>query len=849
MGHLIFGCRGRMGACVMLASLAGGFGFAADQVERALPGGGPDGLHYAVPGSSAVIHLWDSVDDAGRATHWYSIALDGVRTSVERPAITDIRLKYGSFDPLVSEPAIPGLLRARADNRLHIIQFHTAMIEPYRAALEAAGVSLLKFLANQAFVADLDSAAVGEVRSLPFVRWVGAFHPAYRVDPNLIPALLADEFSAAGEAPGREVDEQQGMVMGFNPARRGAADEGVEYSIMMTRRGPVPQNAVAGRIIAAGGTVHQTIPEGFRIRATLTQPQLLAVLNMNEVLYVDEQGAQENDMDIAREIGGANFVRDTLGMLGQGVRAEVMDDGVRATHVDFQGQVIVHQQNSGGNSHGTSTFGIVFGAGIANQQGMGMIPNAEGKIICDYDLVLNQSSNRYRLTAELVDPNGPYRAVFQSNSWGNTQTTQYTTISAEMDDISFINDIIILNSQSNTGNQNSRPQAWAKNIVSIGGVNHRNTLTKSDDGWGGASIGPAADGRIKPDLTHFYDNIFTTSSSSDTSYTSSFGGTSGATPITAGHFGLLFQMWHEQVFPGFGGGATVFDSRPGLATAKALMVNTAEQYAFSGSSHNLSRDKQGWGMAELRNLYNHRDTMLIIDESELLRELQTARYTVTVGPGTPLLKVTMVFKDLMGNPSGQVARINDLTLKVTSPSNTVYWGNNDMRNSLYTPPGGSPNTVDTVENVHIQNPAEGTWTIEVTASEINEDGWVDTPAMDAAFALVATGITGWSGGMRLATSGACPGQVTASWNDAPQNVVMGLVFALSTGSAVIPGGPCAGTVLGLGTQQLQLVRTVNSGNGSGSVSGQVANNSVCLGYLQLVESANCGTSNVVRVGP
>ncbi len=83
----------------------------------------------------------------------------------------------------------------------------------------------------------------------------------------------------------------------------------------------------------------------------------------------------------------------------------------------------------------------------------------------------------------------------------------------------------------------------------------------------------------------------------------------------------------------------------------------------------------------------------------------------------------------------------------------------------------------------------------------------------------------------------------ASWGEGR------VVFALATGNAVVPSGPCAGTVLGLGTNQLQLVTTVNSGGGSGSVSGQVANPVVCDGYLQLIEAGACGTSNVVRVRP
>src|SRR5690606_8084032 len=134
----------------------------------------------------------------------------------------------------------------------------------------------------------------------------------------------------------------------------------------------------------------------------------------------------------------------------------------------------------------------------------------------------------------------------------------YTTISAEMDRIIFDHDIIIAQSQSNAGSTQSRPQAWAKNIVSVGGVVHRNTLTKIDDFWSGASFGPAFDTRVKPDFTHFYDSTTAAHSQSTSAYTQ-FSGTSGATPIVAGHFGLLFEMWSTGAFGNEVSGGDVFD--------------------------------------------------------------------------------------------------------------------------------------------------------------------------------------------------------------------------------------------------------------------------------------------------
>jgi len=784
MGNRKMWMRTRFLSVGLLLPLAGALGWAADGVDQALDFGDAGVTTITFPGSTATVKLFDLMNATGEKTPYYAIRLDGKTVSAERAVAPTIRLKYSSFDPLVFEPDVPAALRSDASNLLYLVQFKTQLIEAYRTVLAEAGASMLKFVADQSFIVEMDAEAVEQVRSLSFVRWVGAMQPAYKIDPDLIPTLFPQSDGAAGLAGNADQAEGGAEVLAVD-VERGNADVGhdvVEYSIMMTRRGPVPQQAVAQRIIAMGGNISQQIPEGFRILATLTPGQVAAVARMNEVLYIDVPGEKGTDMDIAREIGGGNFLRDTLGFTGQGVRCEVMDDGQRSSHQDFQSPPTLWHGSSGiGGGHGTSTSGIVYGSGAGNAQATGMLSNAEAKIMA----LWSPQPNRYVHTQRLVDPNGPYRAVFQSNSWGDARTRSYTTISAEMDDLLFLNDILICQSKSNAGNQDSRP--WAKNIVSVGGVFHRNTLDKADDAWsGGGSIGPAADGRIKPDLTHFYDSIFTTSSNSDSSYTSSFSGTSGATPITAGHFGLMFQMWHEGVFPGFGGGGTVFEDRPAMATAKAMMINGAEQYSFSGTGHDHSRVKQGWGMADLRYLADQAGRMLIVDQAVQLQEFQSQSYQVQVSPGSPALKVTMVFPDPMGNPNANVARINDLSLKVTAPDNTVYWGNNDMLGNMFTTPGGSANTVDTVENVLVEAPASGTWTIQVIASEINEDGYLGTPAVDATFALVASGIGEIS--MRLTASRWVAGvqgdaQVSAA---TPGGLVAFIYSVQGTGSTYIP---------------------------------------------------------------
>src|SRR5262249_1032742 len=105
--------------------------------------------------------------------------------------------------------------------------------------------------------------------------------------------------------------------------------------------------------------------------------------------------------------------------------------------------------------------------------------------------------------------------------------------------------------------------------------------------------------------------------------------TSAATPITAGHFGLFFQMWHNGIF-GNPVSDTVFNSRPHQSTARAFLINTAQQWDFSGTTDDRTRTHQGWGMASVRNLYDLRGNIFYVDETDVLQQLGSTTYQLTV---------------------------------------------------------------------------------------------------------------------------------------------------------------------------------------------------------------------------
>ncbi len=668
-----------------------------------------DARLVGVPGSATVLALWNERDAQGAVTPHYAISLDGAAVDVVRPTSYAVRLWHGEFEPLAGERPVADALRARPDAQLFVVQFETQPLPGFLEGLRALGARVHKFVANHAYAVRMDPATRAAVEALPHVRWVGPLHPAYKLEQHLRDNLA-----------NLPVDQV--------------------YNVQVFEKGPAQKRLVADRIRALGGVVDREDAGAFLVRATLAPSLLVEVASWDEVHFLDRWGPYEEDMDIVRAVSGANFVETTLGYTGAGVRAEVIDTGFDLNHVDLGG-LLLHGPTPSLASHGTSTAGIIFGDGIGNPAGRGLIPDAQG-IVVDWSDV-STGPTRYNHTGELVQ--SPWFAVFQSSSVGSPQISTYSTISADTDAALFDFDILHFQSQSNTGSTLSRPQAWAKNIVSCGGIRHNDNTSDADDCWNcgtsSASTGPASDGRLKPDLAHYYDSTFT-ATCCGSSYTSSFGGTSGATPITAGISGIFFQMWHGGLF-GNPTSLTVFDSAPHMATSKAMLVNTAQQWTFSGAGHDLRRTRQGWGRANVQNLYEARDDFLIVDETDVLTVLQSTSYDVPVAPGEPEFKATLVYADPPGNPAVQAQhRVNDLTLKVTSPTGTVYWGNVGLDSGNWSTPGGAANTVDTTENVFIQNPEAGTWTVEVSADEINEDGHVETPGMDVDYALVVRPVAG-----------------------------------------------------------------------------------------------------------
>ncbi|MFK7740554.1 MAG: S8 family serine peptidase [Planctomycetota bacterium] len=640
---------------------------------------------------------------------------DDSRQNAQDPRVM---LEYAQFDPLVGMPTLPEGIRAGADVNLHIVQFRATPTDADRDAVQSLGGKIVGYLPHDCHIVAIENGGMG-LYQLEAVRWVGAYEPAYRLEPFLLNEIVS----------GKAI-----------PSRR--------YNMVMADKHKDKQ-ALAAKLAGIGGEVFSSHDGGLLFTADLNHAQLLQAARLDEVLWIDRWTTTGEDMDNVRIQGGANYVESIAGYTGSGIRGHVYE-GVEGTHNDFT--TTIQQRGpaacAGAASHGHCTAGIVFGNGNSNSAGRGMAPNAVGfytNYVSSLNTTCATSPSRNTIIDDLVNNDS---VMFTTASWGNSRTFFYTSVSADADDIVFDHRIPWTQSQSNAGNQDSRPQAWGKNIISVGGVYHFGDSNPANDSWNnGGSTGPAQDGRSKPDLCAYYDGVGTSDRTGNAGYTSGsyfsgFNGTSAATPIVAGHNALAIQMYTDGIFsnpPRVPNGSR-FQNRPYAQTLKALQMACANMYTPTATDNR--REHVGYGFPSLRNMYDRRDKISIIPEDVTITQGATRTYRFEVEPGESIVKFVMSYLDPAGNPAAAFDRVNNLDMRVTQPNGLSYWGNNGLdgagqsnQSALF----GFADSRDTVEVVVRNNPQPGIWTVRITAPTIAQDGHVATASTDSTFALVVNG--------------------------------------------------------------------------------------------------------------
>ncbi len=182
-----------------------------------------------------------------------------------------------------------------------------------------------------------------------------------------------------------------------------------------------------------------------------------------------------------------------------------------------------------------------------------------------------------------------------------------------------------------------------------------------------SSRGPTADGRIKPDVVAPGTNILSDCSHDpgagtlwgrfNQNYCWS-GGTSMATPLTAGAVAVVRQYLLNSSIPS-----------PSAALIKAILIHTADDL-YPGEFGAIGKSKgqeiltrapngdEGYGRVDVANVVT--DSLNVQDETDGVGTGESRRYQAPAGTR----KVTLVYTDYPGSPTAAAALVNNLELEV-----------------------------------------------------------------------------------------------------------------------------------------------------------------------------------------
>ena len=449
---------------------------------------------------------------------------------------------------------------------------------------------------------------------------------------------------------------------------------------------------------------------------------------------------------------GANLLNPApYNLDGTGIRVGIWDQArVRSTHQELAGRVTVMDSTTStyDSDHATHVGGVVGATGIdANAKGMAPKVNLNsydwnsdytemtqaGAALATDSSKIPLSNHSYGYDATIYEM-GVYNSEPRNTDALATSLPYYLIFWAAGNDQR--------NLSSLGGYQSITYDALSKNVMTVGAV--QDAVSGSVRSLSNASMtsfsswGPCDDGRIKPDVVANGWEVYSSSSTGDTSYVSKTG-TSQAAPSAMGSAALLQQLYARE----FSG------ERMRASTLKGLMIHTADDLGNAGPDY-----QYGWGLINVKAaadvILSHKADLSRpkLIEGNLSRttsgvKTYTNNYTF-VWDGVSPIRATLAWTDPAGSTQTMTdSRTNNLVrnldLKIVSPDGTTNlpyvmpfvgtW----TQASMSQPAIRGKNNVDNVEQVYLQSPTLGTYTVSVTL-----DGTLSR-GVSQAYSLIITG--------------------------------------------------------------------------------------------------------------
>lgn len=541
-----------------------------------------------------------------------------------------------------------------------------------RSAMRAAGIYLGDCLSPNTFLAKvpgnlpLSGFGIIETGRIPISqKWTGP------LQDQLIIARTSGQFN---------VDVLPGVFPGLNPA------------------------ALLSGLQTLGWNAR--LDQGF-IRVELPADQLPTLAALPWVLYLEPWPAppqwEGNGSRSLHGIQQYNAYRQS-GLDGSGVSVLFSEDGSVA-HPDLKGRLI-DLTGKTESRHAPASVGMAVGNGAIDPLAEGIAPKATPliRLLEGYDQITGAATYYSK-----------YGVTLTSNSFGDGCGGFYNSFARLLDEVSLSSPKVghVFSAGNSSIFSCSNTFSWivqadgrrwgnitgglkiGKNGLVVGNIDGNGTL----DFY--SSRGPAADGRIKPDICAFGQGDWTLAPSEGYQYSS---GSSAAAPVVAGIAALMYQQSRQML-----------QTDPDFALIKSLLLNTAKDLGRPGPDF-----EYGFGAADAFRALTALQNQWYLSGS--VAHGQTQTHMLQVPAGVRELKVLLYWHDAPGSPLAAKALVNDLDLEVTDAAGNrvlpLVLSSVSHPDSLLRPAAPGADRLNNAEQVVIPLPLSGTYTIRVKGFEL-----------------------------------------------------------------------------------------------------------------------------------
>lgn len=400
------------------------------------------------------------------------------------------------------------------------------------------------------------------------------------------------------------------------------------------------------------------------------------VIDLNSVMAVSQESmrpkSESKIVDQNFSINAVNKANAAFPLLtGENEIASVKDDFFDVNDIDLLNKHILSStQSTFVSSHATAMATIISGLGNSSVLGKGVAQKAK-----------LQSSDFLKIYPDEIETLQGISA--QNHSYGTEIENFYGSLANAYDAQLFSNtNLTHCFSSGNTGLQGYKSITGnfkqSKNSISFGCVDQNEVIMPF------SSKGPAYDGRIKPELVAF-----------------STQGTSNSTALATGIITLLKQHYKA-----------VNNKDLSNVLTKAILINSAKVLGSTGPDFTY-----GYG-----NINAYKSVKTISDNrfiSANLASSQTNSHNITLPENAKNLKITLVWNDLPAAINSNISLVNDLDLEVISANNTSFlpWVLNPEVPDQ--PAVRGKDKINNIEQVTIENPVSGSYTINVMGSYVS----------------------------------------------------------------------------------------------------------------------------------